>query len=430
MPSLNNVNQLSLKYLLLYDQILNKFDSSLTTYSIEQCQYNQTAQFLTSSQSYNSISLTMINNTAVNGILPNGNQAFAQLQNLISLTLIDSNINSSFLKAIRTLVPRKLFIQLNSYIKSDFDAWIAYQPLVTDLTINNIQDLSIFSKYYFNQIASIQNLVLQGSFELEKSDICIFTGITIQPKPFLTQVTLISSSMNTPGDWNPCADTYIKAINQQSINNVFCPPNNTPQDCEQWYNETTACDLVGYENSCGGTLPNIQKPFYFQNSSLYIFFEKHLWANQTTAPSSTSNGDSLNIGAIIGAVCGLVAAVIILGITIMCIYRYRQNNSTKNIFSTKEGKYISSLSHDSTNISIATSKSSKTSRYALEKSFFPAMQPNDEIAPPLYTAPSESVRSVSAYNLPSAPPGPRDSISTHATQHVYETVDAYNLTNK
>jgi hypothetical protein len=78
--------------------------------------------------------------------------------------------------------------------------------------------------------------------------------------------------------------------------------------------------------------------------------------------------------------------------------------------------------YDLTNVSIATSKSSKSSRYALERTFFP-MQPNNEIAPPLYTSPSESARSVSAYNSPSAPPAPRDSISTHATTHVYETVD-------
>jgi hypothetical protein len=91
------------------------------------------------------------------------------------------------------------------------------------------------------------------------------------------------------------------------------------------------------------------------------------------------------------------------------------------MFSTPHGKYTPS-GDDSTHLSIATSKTSKSSRYELQKSFFPPMQPHDEIAPPLYSAPSESVGSISAYKSPSAPPAPRDSVSTHAT-HIYETLD-------
>ncbi len=419
MPLSINVNQLSLKYLHLYDQILYNF-TNLKEYSIEGCEYNKTAQFLNSNQNYN-LSLEMINNDPLNSVLPNNANAFQGLGTLINLTLIEPNLNSSCLQAIWNSAPATILLELGSYQKTDFDKWGSYRPKVNSLTINNIKNLSIFSMKYFNQFDAIQNLILQGSFELEQPDLCIFTGIPIQRPADPTKVTL-SSSENPSADWNECADTYIKAINQYSTNNVICPGRNTNEDCQDWANETEQCDLISYENNCGGVLVNPRNAFTYNNSYLYLFFQRLLWVNVTSSTRPPiPQGNSINIGAIIGALCGLLIAIIVLGLTIFCIYRNRQKDATKYMFSTPGEKYAPS-SHDPTHLSIATSKTSQSSRYAMQNSFFPPLQPNDEIAPPLYTAPSVAGGSVSPYNLPSAPPAPRDSISTHAT-HVYETLD-------
>jgi len=421
MPLSINVNQLSLKYLHLYDQILYNF-TNLKEYSIEGCEYNQTAQFLNSNQNYK-LSLEMINNNPLNSVLPNNANAFQGLGTLKNLTLIEPNLNSSCLQAISISAPATILLELGSYQKTDFDEWVANdkRPIVNSLTINNIKNLSIFSVKYFDSFDGLQNLVLQGSFELEKADLCIFTGITIQPPAEPTKVTL-SSSKNPSSDWNECADTYIAAINQYSTNNVDCSQEGTYQDCQEWANATEQCDLISYENNCGGVIVNPNNPFTYNNSYLYLFFQRQLWVNVTSSTRPPiPQGNSINIGAIIGALCGLLIAIIVLGLTIFCIYRNRQKDATKYMFSTPGEKYGPS-SHDPTHLSIATSKTSQSSRYAMQNSFFPPLQPNDEIAPPLYTAPSVAGGSVSPYNLPSAPPAPRDSISTHAT-HVYETLD-------
>ena len=80
------------------------------------------------------------------------------------------------------------------------------RPLVRYVTINNIKSLDIFVSKYFNGFDAIQTLILQGSFELDEDDLCIFTGITLQPGPNPTRVILNSSKISTD-DWNQCANT-------------------------------------------------------------------------------------------------------------------------------------------------------------------------------------------------------------------------------
>jgi hypothetical protein len=421
MPSSITINQLSLQNLTLYDQLFYNV-SSLNVYSIEQCTYNKTAKFLNSDRNY-SLSLTMKNNNPVNLVLPNTPNTFDGLGNVTSITLIEPNLNSSVLIAIKnSLRTSNLYLQLSVYYVSDFSTWQTTRPLIWQLTINNIPDLSIFPSRFFSTLDAIQQVTLQGAFGLEKSDICAFVGINIQPYPKPQIVILNSPEVNT-NNWDQCADTYIRAINQQTTDPVYCPPDGTEEDCGQWCEETAQCNLVSYENACPGTIISNLNNFRYNNSYLFLFFQQHGWLNQTMATTqpTISQPSPLNIGAIVGAVCGLVIAIIILGTTVYCIYRNRHKDLPKTMFSTPHGKYTPS-GDDSTHLSIATSKTSKSSRYELQKSFFPPMQPHDEIAPPLYSAPSESVGSISAYKSPSAPPAPRDSVSTHAT-HIYETLD-------
>jgi len=421
MPSSIYVTQLSLKNLVLYDQILINFNN-LQMYYIQGCQYNATSLFLNSTQTY-TLSLIMVNNTPVNLVLPFGQNTFAELGTLTTLIVDEPSLNSSFLKQIKKLAyPSRLWLNLGQYYQSDMAAWANVKPLIWYLTIHNIGDLSIFPPIFFNNFDAITRVILKGTFNLKKSDICIFVGINIQSSSNYPPVILDCPTCSL-NDWDDCATTYILAIDTSSTSGVICPPDNTYADCQRWANSAAQCDLVAYENSCG-YVQTYANNFFYNNSFLYKFFTQSLWLNGTgnqTGPS-ISKESSINIGAIIGAVCGLLVAITILTVTIYFIYQRRQKNSTKYLSSTPAEKYKPSA-NDQTHISIATSKSSKSSRYALEQSFFPAMQPNDEIAPPLYTAPSESVGSVSAYTLsPSAPPAPRDSVSTHAT-HLYETLD-------
>jgi hypothetical protein len=422
MPSSITIHQLSLKNLRLYDQLLYNVNN-LTVYDIEQCVYNRTAKFLNSDRNY-TLSIIMKNNNPLDLVLPNDVTAFATIGTVTSMTLIEPNLTSSCLRPIKnTLTNLNLFLQLGSYFDSDFNTWQANRPLTQILTIKNIQNLNIFPSRFFSTLDFILQVTLEGTFGLSKTDICAFVGINLQPNRRSPLVKLTSTNMNT-NDWDNCADTYIKAINQITTDNVYCPPTDSCDDCDRWANQTAQCDLVTYENACPGTILSYGNNFRYNNSYLYLFFQQRAWLNQTIYPTRApvTKQDPVNIGAIVGAVCGLVIAMIILATTVYCIYRYRHKNISNPNISAPQAKYAPS-SDDAAHLSIATSKTSQSSRYQLQKSFFP-IQPNDEIAPPLYTAPSESVGSVSAYNkLPSAPPGPRDSISTHAT-HVYETLDS------
>ncbi|CAF2147865.1 unnamed protein product [Rotaria magnacalcarata] len=412
----DKVNRLSLKYLRLYDQILNYFPS-LQVYSIAECQYNRTARFLISSTTYD-LSLQMQNNILIDAVLPNNNAAFQNLTQLTSLTLIEPQLNSSCLKAITPNYGlNNLLLGLGSYAKSDFDYWISDLPRVQTLTINNISTLDIFASKFFNKLQRISQVKLTGGFQLEKKHICIFYRMNIQIPSTLPIVYLNNGQEAAEND--PCANIYIKAINQRTTNNVQCPQANTCDDCRQWAKQAASCDLISYENNCAGDTSVVVNgnPFMYNGSYLYYFFQNISCA---TSPTPIGTSDSVNIGAIVGAVCGLLIALMILGITVFCVYRSRQRNSTKSLSPLREEKYKSSSS-DSTHVSIATSKSSKSSRYVLEKSFFPPIQSNDEIAPPLYTAPSESVGYLSNYRKSPVPSAPRASVSTHTT-HLYETV--------
>ncbi|CAF4748301.1 unnamed protein product [Rotaria sp. Silwood1] len=419
MPLFTKTDQLSLKFVRLYDPILDKFPS-LKEYIIEECKYNKSAQFLKSSGIHN-LSITMKNNIPVDSSLPYHPKTFEGFQTLISLTLMEPKLNSSCLQAIKRQPDlRYLFLSLGSYSQSDMADWMLDMSKVRTLIINGISDLNIFPSKFFNKLHAIEQVTLQGTFELEKQDICVFTRINIQQNP---KNPIIQLNNEDKSEDNICANIYITAINQRTIEGIKCPPNDTFDDCERWANAEQRCKLVSYESECLGETNNPGNIFSYDKSYLYDFFQNRSWSyrSSTTTTSSITQPGSVNMGAIIGALCGLVIAMLILGTTIFCIYRSRQRDSAKKTLSTEEEKYKPS-SDDITHVSIATSKSSKSSRYALEKSFFPPMQPNDEIAPPLYTAPSESVGSVSNYRRQPVPSAPRESVLTNTT-HFYETVD-------
>lgn len=420
-PQFSTVTVLSLKYLRLYDRILDNF-INLQQYYIEGCEYNGTAQFLKSSRTY-SLSLTMVNNTPTDLVLPNHPATFQDFNKLISLTLIEPKLNSTCLK---TISPNQdiiyLALKLGLYATSDFDSWISTYPRVYDLKINDVPTLDLFSPRFFSKLQAISQITLSGSFSVRKKDICIFYLINIQPYPKVPIIILDNGAESSKDD--TCTDIYVEAINQRTMETIKCPGKNTCDDCRKWAQTVQNCSLISTENSCSGTTNTITggNHFSYNGSYLYYFFQNNSCTNQQNqSGSSTKGGDSVNIGAIIGALCGLLVAIVILGATIFFVCRSRRNRSTDNAGSNSEKKYKLSSS-DPEHLSIATSKSSKSSRYQLQKSFFPAIQPNDEIAPPLYTAPSESVASASNYGVPPRPSAPRASVSTHAT-HVYETLD-------
>ena len=423
MPAAINVNKLSLKKLVLNDQILYNI-TNLEIYSIEECTYGEKSSFLNSTPSIN-VSVVMKNNIPTDLVLPFGNSAFKAGIKLIDLTLIEPRLNSTSLTAIVDLTaPAKLVLELEKYDRAGMENWMAYKPLLWYLTIRNIPTLDIFPPGFFNAFHAIHQTTLQGSFELDRSAICIFIGINRQSDAG-NEILILNSTISRPSsDWDNCTDTYVKAINYKSISDVKCPGRDSCEDCERWAKETEECNLVTQENKCSNSTWNGGKNFRYNNSYLYHFFQNKSWLITPSRTPATPKPDSINIGAIVGAVCGLLVAAIILAITVYCIYRKRQRHSSENVSAPRIEKYKPSA-HDNTHLSIATSKSSQTSRYALEKSFFPIVQSTDEIAPPLYMAPSESGATTSAYNAPSAPPAPstrRDSVSTRAT-HVYETLD-------
>lgn len=421
MPQTINVNELSLKGLRLNNQILYNI-TNLQTFSIEECIYNEMSQVLHSTPPIY-VSVVMKNNFPLDLVLPYRANAFKNGINLINLDLIEPELNSTSLQAVRRLIsPAKAFIRLKSYTRAGMTNWITTdKPIIFDLTIENIQDLNIFPPGFFNEFHATDRTTLRGNFGLEKSAICIFFGINRQRSNGNSILNLESSVPSPSNNWNNCADTYVKAINYDSINNIQCPPPNSCEACQKWASDTEKCDLISYQNQCKVSLTNPGNMFFYNGSYLYHFFQKKSWLNSTTYGPSISKQDSINIGAIIGALCGLLVAAVILALTIYFIRRNRRKHQSENISAPRIEQYKPSA-HDNTHVSIATSKSSQSSRYALEHSFFPVVQPKDEIAPPLYTAPSESVGATSDYNAPSAPPARRDSVSTRAT-HVYETLD-------
>lgn len=416
MPSANNINRLSLKQLILQDLILVNF-VNLKVYSIEQCTYNKTSLFLNSTLGVN-VSLEMKNNNPIDSVLPYRSDAFSSLGTLTSLTLIESKLNSASLDAIKQVYPpSNVFISLNNYQNTSMISWALNKPRFGFLTIENIQTLDIFPAAFFSNFHQLKQVTLRGNFKVKQEHIPMFVGFPKSAQSIDPIITLDT----TEKTWNNCTRTYIYGINIMSSKDIKCEASGSCEDCQRWYDETLACDLITYESKYVQYVQErLPTNYYYYNSTLYYFFEnsKCIIERTTIAPPQD---EKVNIGAIIGALCGLIVAAIILGITVYFVCRKRNRYENRYEPSAPQIKTFRSSS-DPTNVSIATSKTSKSSRYALQKSFFPTIQPNDEIAPPLYTAPSESVASTSNYQAPSAPPAHRDSVSTHAT-HVYETVD-------
>ena len=415
----STVKSLELKNLRLRDQILHKFPN-LKDYSIEGCEYNRTAQFLKPIQ-YQNISLIMKNNNPLDRSLPNGDNAFAGYQTLNSLTIVELNLDSTCLKAIKpTATPRTVVLELGTYFTLDFDDWILWRPVVWYLTINRVSSLDIFSPAFFNKLDALQQVTLQGTFPLPKNAICTFVGInTLNNR--IPPMVILNSSVTASQDWNRCAATYVQAVNQKSMKDFRCPNDNTDDDCYKWAEETNKCELSSYEEKqCTGVINKEGVPFSYKNSAFSNFVEKSGWKKPSTGSQKPAK-ESLNIGAIVGALCALLVAITILTLTLFFIRRRRQRNLAAPVPSAPSEKYKPS-SYDLSHVSIATSKSSKSSTRALEKSFFSPMQPNDQLAPPLYTASSESIAPLPAYKDVSRTRARRDSASTHAT-HVYETLD-------
>lgn len=424
MPALN-VNRLSLKGFILSDQILYNI-TNLELYSIQGCTYTKTSNFLNATPAIH-VSMEMRNNFPLDKVLPFHRDAFQNGINLINLTLIEPRLNSTSLRAIRSQAsPMSLVVELGTYEPTAMQIWLTEKPTVRYLTIRNIPDLNIFPSRFFNAFHVLFQTTLQGTFTLGRSAVCIFVDINRQYNYVNPVVILDSTVQPSSSAWDNCADTYVKAINYKSMTEITCPGLNTCDDCEKWAKETEQCNFAAQENGCPGNLENPGNVFRYNNSYLFYYFQNRSWLIPSTSSRAPPiwKQDSINIGAIIGAVCGLVIAAIILAVTIYCIYRKRQKRTPED-YAAPRIEQNKPSSHDTTHVSIATSKSSQSSRYALERSFFPVVQESDEIAPPLYTAPSESVATTSAYNAPSAPPAPsgrRDSVSTRAT-HVYETLD-------
>ena len=432
MPLFSRTNRLSLKELRLHDRILDYF-THLEEYFIEKCEYNKTANFLQSSRNYRGLSLTMINNIPTDSVLPHDSEAFSNLKKLFEITLIEPQLNSSSLLAIEDPTrPTILLLDLASYSMKDTYQWMnGDRPLVRELKIYNIRDLNIFRSRSFNRLDAIERVVLQGTFNLTKEDLCIFVGINIQQ--VITPPIIQLNSTCRLNDWDPCAVTYIEAINAQPLEVNQCPENRMYNNCVEWAKVAEQCNLTYYEDQCSNNPVNYtSNHFSYNGSKLQQIFETFLSTTQTSlttsitqinpTTSSIPEDDSMNIGVIIGVVCGLIAAIIILATTVFCIYRYHQNESNTE-FPFVLNETIRGSASDLAHISIATSKTSKPSRYVAEKPFSPINTTINEVVPPLYTPPSESADIVSPYIKPSAPPAHRDSISTRTT-HVYEAVDS------
>ena len=425
-PLSTTIKQLALKKLRLQERILDSF-ADLETYQVEECQYDQTSQFLNSNKTLN-LSLIMINNTPLNSRLPNGDQAFTGLTNFIAMTIIEPQFNSSILNALKMLrrLPT-LTLELGSYDMLDFKSYIDVNPVVFQLTINNIKNLEVLPNLFFNRLNTVRKTTLRGTFGLEKKAICLFYGMATPSYATYPLLSVESPLQNaTNSGWNRCAAIYIDAINTRSVSEARCPPDNSPGDCQQLIVDAARCNFSNYEtNECPKLEFDKGPTFSFRNSSLYRFMLDYLRRNQTGTDTTSSEKESLNIAAIIGALCALLLAITVLTATVFCIRRYRRREASKYLSSSPVQK-DEPPPYDFSHLSIATSKTSYSTNRAHQKSIFPPLQPNDEIAPPLYTAPSESAAPLSNFKAPSAPLYRRDSITTQGT-HVYETLDPWTI---
>ena len=368
----------------------------------------------------------MINNNPLDSILPGGNQAFVGLSNVISMTFTEPKLNSSVLRALGSISRlNALTLDLGAYDVSDFTFYRDQNRVLSQLEIKSITNLRILPNMFFNKLNTLGKTTLRGTFELERQAICLFYGMANPSYLTYPILTVESPARTAPNaNWSQCAQIYIDAINKRTRNDIFCSPDNSALACRRWALMAARCNFSAYEsNQCPPLLFTNGPTFSYQNSSLYLFFQDYPWVNEQGDVSP--GGESLNIGAIIGSLCALLLAITILTVVVFCIRRCRHKEARKYISSAPTHK-DEPPPYDFSHLSIATSKTSYSTKGDLQQSIFPPLQPNDEIAPPLYTAPSESAAPHSSFKAPSAPPRRRDSITTQGT-HVYETLEPWTV---
>ncbi|CAF0826317.1 unnamed protein product [Didymodactylos carnosus] len=396
LPIFYNVTELKIQNWILYEQILDRFPS-LTTLTIQSCSYNASANFLKSEKKGNITTLKLIHNELLSGKLPE----FSFPQQLKSLTIIESQLSTNSLRIDANYHLDTLELELGSYQQFDLNNWSFLKSFLSKLEIRNLTDLVVFPSAFFNNFLRLKHLYLSGSYILKEEDICAFYYY-----PLKSNITL-----NTSSKKDPCAQTYIDAINYWNC--AESVPCESPYACKQYANRANSCSLISAENQCS-TFSNRTPVFTFQSSCLKSRIDQWLaYDFSLIIPTPDHETFPLSIGAIIGLIIGLIVAIAILCIILYCIYRYRQN---KNIYIKSEDKYRrkSNTNSQHSSISLTTSKSSGQPLFS--------QHPNHVTAPALYNVsqPPSSIYHSSTTST-SQPLTSRASISTQAT-HLYEEV--------
>ena len=144
--------------------------------------------------------------------------------------------------------------------------------------------------------------------------------------PILSVESPLQNATNS--SWNQCAKIYIHAINTRSVSEARCPTDNSPGACRQLILDAARCNFSDYETYECPRLGFDKGPtFSFKNSSLYRFLRDYPRRNQTETDTSSSEKDSLNIGAIIGALCALLLAITVVTVT---VFLYSADTAEEN----------------------------------------------------------------------------------------------------
>ncbi|CAF1420620.1 unnamed protein product, partial [Didymodactylos carnosus] len=207
LPSFPNIQELTVTHLILYEAFLQKFPL-LTTLTIRECSYNASSQFLQSSVNSNIKSLTMENNNLIDGTLPNN--PFQIFQQLVSLTIIEPQLNTT---SLGTNVDRNLdslTLELGSYQNFDLNSWTNPRQYLSRFEIRNLITLSVFPSEFFSKFPKLNYLILSGNFILKTEDICAFYHYPSQKVYNRLPITL----EQTTGPNDQCAKNYIDAINR------------------------------------------------------------------------------------------------------------------------------------------------------------------------------------------------------------------------
>lgn len=414
--------KLRLSNLILNERVLNCFPN-ITYYTVEQCDYNGIA-FLTSQYNYTS-SVKMVSNNPTNTNIDFSN-AFQNFVGLPEVTIIEPKINSSILRGLTEKKFNSLFLELNSYRKSDFEQLISSKPSPFSVTINNLFNLDVIPSGFFNAFDRITDIRLSGEFELKSDAICAFVAVNTFFESKYTQINLSPKRQSTD-TWDLCALTYINAINWYSRNMIRCIPSNSLRDCRNWASAVEKCNFTGYENGkCSISYPR-DDVFRYNVSSLNKYFQGLLLNQTETDTKDEEESGSSRIIPVIIALCALLVAITVLIITIFFVRRQRQNQRNTHLIGVptgvdKEGPPPNY--HDLSHISIATTRTIDSMYPKLDPSVFPPANPTVQIAPPLYTAPSENFPLSDNLKQQSASSGgkQRASVMTSNT-HVYETLD-------